>query len=227
MSPEKTPFFTFSIASVITSLLLTDFAISKLSRRLTPAALKFPNINDILANIDFKIISPNIGNFKTCLCHFILKAAFFFTVYLNPKMKIIPPNKIVFPPAPLKKSLIAIIVAVAAGSSNPIPSYILANTGTTFTNMKALTVIATVNIIIGYISADLIFFLIFSFFSSESTILSKNTSNLPLASPALIKLMYTLSKCCGYFSKHLDKFKPPSRLFRMSSIISLIPSFSI
>ena len=37
----------------------------------------------------------------------------------------------------------------------------------------------------------------------------------------------SLSKCCGYFSKHLDKFKPPSRLFRMSSIISLIPSFSI
>ena len=53
--------------------------------------------------------------------------------------------------------------------------------------MNALTVIATVNMIIGYISADLIFFLIFSFFSRESTILSKKTSNLPLASPALIK----------------------------------------
>ena len=88
---------------------------------------------------------------------------------------------------PLKKSLIAIIVAVAAGNSRPIPSYIFANTGTTLINMKALTVIATVNMIAGYIKAPLIFFLIFSFFSNESTILSKNTSSLPLASPAFIK----------------------------------------
>ena len=137
-----------------------------------------------------------------------------------------PPNKITFPPVPLKKSLIAIIVAVAAGSSNPIPSYILAKTGTTLTSINALTVIATVNIIAGYISADLIFFLIFSFFSKESTILSKNTSNLPLASPALIRFTYTLSNCSGYFSKHFDKFIPPSRLFRISSTISFIPSFS-
>ena len=80
------------------------------------------------------------------------------------------------------------ITAVGFGKATPIPSYIFANTGTTLTNMKALTVIATVNIIAGYIKADLIFFLIFSFFSSDSTILSKKTSNLPLASPALIKL---------------------------------------
>jgi type IV pilus assembly protein PilC len=45
------------------------------------------------------------------------------------------------------------------------------------------------NVYINLIKADLIFFLIFSFFSRDSTILSKNTSNLPLASPALIKLM--------------------------------------
>ena len=188
VSPEKTPFLTFSKASVTTSLLLTDFAISKLSNKLTPAALKFPIINEILASIDFKIISPNNGNFKTCLCHLNRIAAFLFVINLNPKKPIILPKRITFPPVPLKKSLIAIIVAVAAGSSKPIPSYILANTGTTLTNMKALTVIATVNIIAGYIKADLIFFLIFSFFSSDSTILSKKTSNLPLASPALIKL---------------------------------------
>ena len=52
------------------------------------------------------------------------------------------------------------IVAVAAGSSIPIPSYILANTGTTLTNINALTTIATVNIMLGYIKADFIFFLI-------------------------------------------------------------------
>ena len=207
----------------MTSLLLTDFAISKLSSKLTPAALKFPIIKEILANIDFKIISPKTGNRKTCLCHLKRMAALFLVIYLNEKKAAIPPNKITFPPVPLKKSLIAIIVAVAAGNSNPIPSYIFAKTGTTFTNIKALTVIATVNIIDGYINADLIFFLIFSFFSSESTILSKKTSNLPLASPALIKFTYTLSKCCGYFSKHLDKLTPPSRLFLISSIISLMP----
>ena len=66
MSPEKTPFFTFSSASVTTSLLLTDFAISKLSNKLTPAALKLPIINETLASRDFKIISPKIGNFKIC-----------------------------------------------------------------------------------------------------------------------------------------------------------------
>ena len=41
-------------------------AISILSKRLTPAALKFPIINDILAIRDFSIISPNTGIFKTC-----------------------------------------------------------------------------------------------------------------------------------------------------------------
>ena len=109
--------------------------------------------------------------------------------YLNTPNPPVKDNNKIKPPLPLKKSLIAMIVAVAAGSSIPIPSYILANTGTTLTNMNALTVIATVNMMLGYIKADLIFFLIFSFFSRDSTILSKNTSNLPLASPALIKLM--------------------------------------
>ena len=96
-------------------------------------------------------------------------------------------NNKILPPVPLKKSLIPIIVAVAAGSSIPIPSYIFANTGTTLISMNTLTVIATVNIILGYIKADLIFFLIPSFFSNDSTIFNKNTSSLPLASPALIK----------------------------------------
>ena len=77
----------------------------------------------------------------------------------------------------------------AAGSSIPIPSYILANTGTTFISMKILTVIATENMMLGYIKADLLLFLIASFFSRDSTILSRKTSNLPLASPALIKLI--------------------------------------
>ena len=144
-------------------------------------------IKEILANIDFKIMSPKIGNFKTCLCQAYFNFSFFDVRYLKPKKKAIEPKSKILPPVPLKKSLIAIIVAVAAGSSIPIPSYILANTGTTLTNIKALTVIATVNIIPGYIKADLIFFLIFSFFSRASTILSKNTSNLPLASPAFIK----------------------------------------
>ena len=170
-------------------MLLTDLAISKLSNKLTPAALKFPMINDILANIDFKIISPKIGNFKTRLCHAYLIFSFFAVKYLKAIKKVISDNKRIRPPVPLKKSLIAIIVAVAAGSSMPIPSYILAKTGTTLININALTVTATVNIIPGYIKADLIFFLIFSFFSKASTILSKNTSNLPLASPALIKFI--------------------------------------
>ena len=87
--------------------------------------------------------------------------------------------------------------------------------------------IATVNIIAGYIKADLIFFFTFSLFSNDSTIFNKKTSSLPLASPAFIKFTYTLSKCCGYFSKHLDKFTPPSKLFLISSIISFIPGFSI
>ena len=81
-----------------------------------------------------------------------------------------------------------IITAVGPGKATPIPSYIFAKTGTTLTNIKILTTIATVNIIPGYIKAPLIFFLIFSFFSSESTILRRKTSNLPLASPAFIKL---------------------------------------
>ena len=115
--------------------------------------------------------------------------SFLVVKYLKAAKKAINENKRIVPPVPLRKSLIPIIVAVAAGSSIPIPSYILANTGTTFINMKALTVIATVNIIPGYIRAPLIFFLIASFFSKESTILSKNISSFPLASPALIKLI--------------------------------------
>ena len=169
-------------------MLLTDFAISKLSNKFTPAALRFPKINEILASNDFKIISPNTGNFKICLCHLYCMAAFLVVKYLNAIKPPKPPNNKIIPPVPLKKSLIAIIVAVAFGSSIPIPSYIFAKTGTTFTNMKALTVIATVNIIPGYIKAPLIFFLIFSFFSNDSTIFNKKTSNLPLASPAFIRL---------------------------------------
>ena len=187
MSPEKTPFLTFSKDSKTTRLLLTDLAISKLSRRFTPAALRFPIIKEILANIDFKIMSPKIGNFKTCLCQAYLIFSLFAVKYLKVPKEIIKLNNNNFPPVPRKKSLIAMIVAVAAGSSIPIPSYILANTGTTLTNINALTTIATVNIMLGYIKADFIFFLMFSFFSKDSTILSKNTSNLPLASPAFIK----------------------------------------
>ena len=115
---------------------------------------------------------------------------------------------------------------MAAGNSIPIPSYIFANTGTTFTNINALTIIATENIIEGYIKADLIFFLIASFFSNDSTIFSKNTSNLPLASPALIKLTYTLSNRSGNFSKHLDNVTPPSKLFLISSTTSFIAGLS-
>ena len=65
MSPEKTPFLTFSKARVTTSLLLTAFAISILSSKFTPAELKLPIINEILAINDFKIMSPNTGIFKT------------------------------------------------------------------------------------------------------------------------------------------------------------------
>ena len=98
-----------------------------------------------------------------------------------------PPKNITLPPVPLRKSLIPIIVAVAAGNSKPIPAYISANIGTTLINMNAVTVIATVNIILGYINAPLIFFLIFSFFSIASNTLNRKTSNLPLASPAFIR----------------------------------------
>ena len=109
--------------------------------------------------------------------------------YLNiPKPPIAEKSKSI-PPVPLKKLLMLIITAVGFGSAIPIPSYISAKTGTTLINIKALTVTATVNIILGYISALLIFFLIFSFFSKSSTIFIKKTSNLPLASPALIKLV--------------------------------------
>ena len=115
------------------------------------------------------------------------------------------------------KLLPAIITAVGVGKATPIPSYISAKIGTTLTNIKTITVIATVNITIGYINAPLIFFLTFSLFSKESTNLSKNTSNLPLASPALIRLMYILSNIFGYFSKHFDRVIPPSKLFLISS----------
>ena len=97
--------------------------------------------------------------------------------------------KRVKPPAPLIKLLAFIITAVGVGKATPIPSYILANTGTTLINMNTITVMATVNITVGYVKAPFIFFLTFSLFSNESTNLSKKISNLPLASPALIKLI--------------------------------------
>ena len=50
-----------------------------------PAALKFPMINEILANIDFKIMSPKTGKRKTCLCHLKRIAAFVLVIYLNEK----------------------------------------------------------------------------------------------------------------------------------------------
>ena len=93
------------------------------------------------------------------------------------------------PPAPLIKLLAFIMTAVGVGKGTPIPSYISANIGTTLINMKTITVIATVNITTGYVNALLIFFLTFSLFSNESTNFNKKTSSLPLASPALIKLM--------------------------------------
>ena len=187
VSPEKTPFLTFSKAKVTQSLLLTDLAISILSNKFTPAALRLPMINEILANKDFKIISPKIGNFKILACHLYRNAAFLDTVYL--KAIIVPEiiRKVISPPVPLIKSLADKILAVAPGNAIPIPSYILANTGTTLINMNTITVMATVNITAGYIKAPLIFFLILSFFSNDSTSFNKNTSNLPLASPALIK----------------------------------------
>ena len=111
------------------------------------------------------------------------------------------------------------ITAVGVGNGTPIPSYISANIGTTLINIKTITVIAVKNITAGYISAPLIFFFTFSLFSKDSTNFNKNTSNLPLASPALIRFTYILSKTLGYLSKHLDRVTPPSKLFLISSTI--------
>ena len=149
MSPEKTPFFTFSKARVTTSLLLTAFAISILSSKFTPAELRLPIIKDILAIKDFKIISPNTGIFKTRWCHLYRTEGIFVVVYLNianNKIHTIPNVK---PPVPLIKLLAVIITAVGVGRATPIPSYISAKTGTTLINMKTITVIATVNITTG------------------------------------------------------------------------------
>jgi type IV pilus assembly protein PilC len=118
------------------------------------------------------------------------------------------------------------VVPVFAGMYDGMGIALPKSTGTTFININALTAIATVNIMLGYIKALFNFFLIPSFFSKASTIFNRNVSNLPLASPALIKLQYTLSKYSGYFSKHLDKVIPPSRLFLMSSTTSFIAGFS-
>ena len=215
-----------SIASVTTTLLLTDFAMSKLSNKLTPAALKFPSIKEILAINDFKIRSPNTGIRKTCLCHLYRIAGFLVVKYLKATTKEIIEISMTSPPVPLKKSLIAKITAVGLGKAIPIPSYIFANTGTTLININALTTIATVNIMLGYIKALLIFFFIFSFFSNASTIFKRKTSSLPLASPALTKFTYTLSNRSGYFSNDFDNETPPSRLFLISSTTSLIAGFS-
>ena len=57
--------------------------------------------------------------------------------------------KRVNPPEPLIKLLAVIITAVGVGKATPIPSYISAKTGTTFINMKTITVIATTNITTG------------------------------------------------------------------------------
>ena len=62
--PEKTPFFIFSKASIITTLSVTDFAISILSIRSTPAWLRLPKTKEILANIDLFIKFPKIGSFN-------------------------------------------------------------------------------------------------------------------------------------------------------------------
>ena len=86
------------------------------------------------------------------------------------------------------KSLAPKITAVGVGKGIPIPEYISAKTGTTLVNMKTITEMATINITAGYINAPLIFFLIASFFSREATSFNKKRSNLPLASPAFIKL---------------------------------------
>ena len=66
------------ILSTLTEKIDED-VISKLSNKLTPAALRFPIIYETLASIDFKIISPNNGSFKTCLCHLYRNAAFLAT----------------------------------------------------------------------------------------------------------------------------------------------------
>ena len=120
-----------------------------LSSKLTPAALKLPIINEILAIKDFKIMSPNTGIFKTRWCHLYLIAGIFVVKYLKAIKAIINTIANVKPPDPLMKLLAFIITAVGVGNATPIPSYISANIGTTFINIKTITVIATTNITTG------------------------------------------------------------------------------
>jgi len=63
--------------------------------------------------------------------------------------------------------------------------------------------------------------LIFSRFSRERTILCKKVSNLPLASPAFIKLTTTVSNTFGCFSKHLESAFPASKSVRMLVILGV------
>ena len=168
--------------------MLTDLAISRLSSKFTPAALKFPITSAILANVDFKIIGPKIGSFNTLPCHIYLIFSILVVVYLKIAKPMTKIKNTIFPPVPRIKSLACKMTAVGVGRATPIPPYISAKTGTTLVNIKTITEIATINITAGYINAPLIFFLIASFFSRESTSFNKKRSNLPLASPALIKL---------------------------------------
>ena len=146
-------------------------------------------MSETLAIKDFKIMSPNTGNFKTCLCHAYLTFGIFEVVYLKIEKATAKIINVTIPPVPRMKSLAVIIAAVGVGNATPIPSYIFANTGTTFISIKTITTIATVNMTEGYINAPLIFFLTFSLFSKDSTSFNKKTSNLPLASPALIRFI--------------------------------------
>ena len=53
VSPENTPFLIFSIDSTTIIFVVTDLAMSKLSKISTPAWFKFPKTKDTLAKIDF------------------------------------------------------------------------------------------------------------------------------------------------------------------------------